>query len=662
MSANFTPALHYRPDIDGLRALAVLSVVLFHAGLGCPGGYIGVDIFFVISGFLITSIIQKKLQDGTFVMSHFWEKRIRRIMPALTVVIFFIIAAAAFSFYPTTFEDFGKELIAQSTLTSNFYFWQQDGYFAAPSESQALLHTWSLAVEEQFYFVFPIILTWLFARKNSSLKKTLISISVILVASFTWSCIGVYKYPAATFFLLPARAWEMMLGAFIALYKPAKAWGYKKCSFISWAALMTIALCIYQYDALVTFPGIAALPPCIAAAALIFCNQKSLTAPAKLLSLRPFVFVGKISYSFYLWHWPFIVFANYTAVDTLSASTRWEIVCGSFIIAILSWKFVENPCRSDKVFSRKQVLLGFYIITLLFITSGLVIYKGKGWEQRFSNTVLEQAKSGDQYIKIKTLQHLRSTGSPPTIPFEFSKDTTLPILLWGDSHATYTIPAFEYLCEQYSASVYVATRAGVPPILGCSRKSRVDMYEYNNSVLKFIEDEKINNVVLVCRWSAYALGDGKRKTPSLIDADNSELSSQAVFSSRLAETVQRLNDLGVHVWILKQVPEQEIDPPRIIANSIRFNHFYSERGIPLAHHTKRQNFVNSVIEMLASDQVTVLDPTNTFLSKKEVCLFSLDGKSLYRDHNHLSRYGAEQIAPLFNACFKKNFHSFNSTE
>ena len=158
MSVDFNSTPRYRPEIDGLRALAVLPVVLFHAGLGCPGGYIGVDIFFVISGFLITSILQKLLHSGNLVMSCFWEKRIRRILPALLVVILFSIAGAAFSFYPASFEDFGKELIAQSSLVSNFYFWQQDGYFAAPSEHRALLHTWSLAVEEQFYFVFPFLL------------------------------------------------------------------------------------------------------------------------------------------------------------------------------------------------------------------------------------------------------------------------------------------------------------------------------------------------------------------------------------------------------------------------------------------------------------------------------------------------------------------------
>jgi peptidoglycan/LPS O-acetylase OafA/YrhL len=648
MSNSLRHTTKYRPEIDGLRAIAVLPVVLFHAGLGCPGGYIGVDIFFVISGFLITSIIQKQLRNGTFVMSRFWEKRIRRILPALAVVILFTIAGASFSFYPSAFEDFGKELIAQSSLISNFYFWQQDGYFAAPSESQALLHTWSLAVEEQFYFVFPFILTWLFTRKNSSEKKTLLSISLILAASLIWSCIGVYKYPTATFFLLPARAWEMMLGAFIALYIPQKSWSHTINSLISWISLSTIFYCIYKYDSTVPFPGIAALAPCLATVALIFCNQSKLTTPAKFLSLRPVVFVGKISYSFYLWHWPIIVFANYTAVDTMSDGTRWGLVTASFIMAVLSWRFIETPFRTSS-FTRQQVFRAFYISTALFILSGLVIYKGDGWQQRLPDEVIKLAAVGDERIKIKKSDNPDELS---TIPFSDKKGPTLPMLLWGDSHAIYSSPAFEKLCNDHNSSIYVAAQSSTPPILNTTGTRHANMEEHNNSAFEFIKQKQIKDVILVSRWAAYAQVTGNNNTPSLIDTSNPSLSAQQTFELRLTETVRRINESGAHVWILKQVPLQEEHAPLIMANSKRFGYDSSEGGVPLAHHRKRQKFVNSVFDSLPTANVTILDPTDIFLSEKGICRFSTDGQPLYRDSDHLSRYGALKIAPLFEPIFE----------
>ena len=652
MAASIHTSTTYRPEIDGLRALAVLPVVLFHAGLGCLGGFIGVDIFFVISGFLITSIIQKQLLRGDFKISHFWEKRIRRILPALTVVVLCTIAGATFSLYPAHFEDFGKELIAQSTLVSNFYFWQQDGYFAAPSESQAMLHTWSLSVEEQFYFIFPFLLTWFHTRKNNCPNKTLRSILLVLLISLTWSCYGAYKYPTATFFLLPSRAWEMMIGASLALYKPIYQWSHKLNELISWLAILTIGYCIYSYDASTPFPGIAALPPCLAAGALIFCNKNKLTTPAKFLSLRPIVFVGKVSYSFYLWHWPIIVFANYTAIDSLPNGARWGLVGASFVMAILSWRFVETPFRTSS-FSRKHVFRAFYISTAIFILCGLIIYKGDGWKHRFPDEILKLALVADEGIEFNRDVDVLTSGELPTIPISAEKSSLRPILLWGDSHACRSIPAFEDLCAEHKAGIYLATKAGVPPVLNTTRSVRPEMEPYNKAVYEFIKRKQIRDVILVCRWAVYSAGDsGAQKAPSLTDCVETSHSARQVFSTRLPETVRRLTDLGARVWILKQVPLQEKNPPQILANAKRFGHTTHQLGIPLEQHMNRQQFVNSIFESVAGENVTILDPTSIFLSKDDTCQISHDGQSLYRDRNHVSCYGAQLLAPLFSPIFK----------
>ena len=297
---NFT----YRADVDGLRALAVIPVVLFHAALGFPGGFVGVDIFFVISGYLITTIIAKEMVQGEFQMKNFWERRIRRILPAAAVMSLFVLIAGACILLPFQFQDLGKSSIAQTLMVSNFYFWQQDGYFAAPSDFEPLLHTWSLAVEEQFYFIFPVLMVFLFKKGRHHLIRWT---SILFALSFIWSIYGVTHYPSATFYLLPARGWELLIGALIALVPMRIPKAYGLPQILSWTGFALIFYAYTRYSLSTTFPGLSAAPPVLGTALLIIANRDSLTLPGKILALPPIVFIGKISYSLYLWHWPLLV-------------------------------------------------------------------------------------------------------------------------------------------------------------------------------------------------------------------------------------------------------------------------------------------------------------------------------------------------------------------
>ncbi len=261
----------YRPDIDGLRAVAVLGVVFFHAGLGFPGGYVGVDVFFVISGFLITSLILKELRQGTFSLLNFWERRARRILPALTVVVAAIIAAGWFCLMPADYEVLGKQVIALIGFSSNIKFWRETGYFDTASETKPLLHTWSLSLEEQFYLLIPLLLAVLFRlRKSHWIVPTLLLGAFV---SFGLSVYGSFRAPDATFFLLPTRAWELAAGSLLAFVQPIPQARLR--TLFAWLGLAAILVPFCFYPPGIRFPGLTALPPVAGAALLIWSGLPS---------------------------------------------------------------------------------------------------------------------------------------------------------------------------------------------------------------------------------------------------------------------------------------------------------------------------------------------------------------------------------------------------
>ena len=276
----------YRPDIDGLRAIAVLGVVFFHAGLGFPGGYAGVDVFFVISGFLITSLILKELRQGTFSLLGFWERRARRILPALTVVVVAILIAGWFFLLPADYEVLGKQIVALAALSSNIKFWWETGYFATSAEEKPLLHTWSLSLEEQFYLLIPLLLWFLFRLRKSSWVAPVLFLGAI--ASFTLSVIGSYRAPSATFFLLPTRAWELAAGSLLAFVQPIPQPRLR--TLIAWLGLAAILGPLFFYAPGIRFPGLTALPPVAGAALLIWSGLRppssDLRPPSSVLRLQ----------------------------------------------------------------------------------------------------------------------------------------------------------------------------------------------------------------------------------------------------------------------------------------------------------------------------------------------------------------------------------------
>ena len=356
----------YRPDIDGLRAIAVLSVVACHAGLGLPGGFVGVDVFFVISGYLITRLILKELEQGTFSLAAFWERRVRRILPALFSVTIATVAAGWFLLTPDAYASLGKSVVALGLLSSNMFFWQETGYFQAQAEEKPLLHTWSLGVEEQFYLLVPVFF-FLFARRQNMSRAFFLLVPVGIV-SFGWSIYGA-RYAASGFYLLPNRAWELLVGTFLACLPTT--WQIAPPRGRDLAAAIGLSLiaipCIF-YDKETRFPGLSAVPPVLGAAFIIWAGDRAGEFPktSRWLAWRPVVFVGLISYSLYLWHWPLLVFAQYRSAAPLSMTERLAAVAASFAIAVVSWRYVEHHSEVERCSPRA----GMFLRLVLWPASG----------------------------------------------------------------------------------------------------------------------------------------------------------------------------------------------------------------------------------------------------------------------------------------------------
>lgn len=359
--------MKYRPEIDGLRTLAVIPVILFHAGYkSFSGGFVGVDIFFVISGFLITNIIYRETQEQRFSIITFYERRIRRIMPALIFVSVICLFFGHLWMLPGEHEKFSRSIIATNLFASNILFWRESGYFDQASELKPMLHTWSLAVEEQFYIVFPLVLMAL-AKVPSTIFILLLSVAAVI-------SLGISEWMSTThiqanFYLPISRAWELGSGALLAI--GMQQLGESKRIYSETASitgLLLILFSIFTYDKSLPFPGIWAIPPVLGSVLIIgFATKK--TVVGKILSWKPIVGIGLISYSAYLWHQPLFAFARIRSVTEVSELGYLILALCSLFLAYLTWRFVEQPFRQKLKFTRNQVFLstGLASITLILI-------------------------------------------------------------------------------------------------------------------------------------------------------------------------------------------------------------------------------------------------------------------------------------------------------
>ncbi|PID45835.1 MAG: acyltransferase [Proteobacteria bacterium] len=373
--------MQYRAEIDGLRALAVVPVVLYHAGIsGFSGGFVGVDIFFVISGYLITSIILSEQANAQFTLAGFYERRARRILPALMLVTLLSSIAAWYLLLPNELVDYGQSVASVGVFASNILFWLQSDYFAAESEFIPLLHTWSLAVEEQFYLVFPLFMmatiAWL--KRRRLLVLGIIGIISLLYCEWAWR-----NAAEANFFLIPSRAWELLAGVFCALYLQHHS--LKQLVIRQVGGLLGLGLLLYSifvFDKNIPFPSLYTLLPVLGTALIILCVDSE-TMVGKLFSLPALVGIGLISYSAYLWHQPLFVFARMSSMDVLSVYLLLGLSALSFVLAFVSWRWVEQPFRNRSWLSQKQVLWMAGGCSVVLVSLGMIFVLNEGFAGRF---------------------------------------------------------------------------------------------------------------------------------------------------------------------------------------------------------------------------------------------------------------------------------------
>lgn len=430
--------MFYRKEIDGLRALSIIPVILYHSDTSMfSGGYIGVDVFFVISGYLITTLILQDIQNGTFSLSNFYERRARRILPALMVVMLFAWPFAWLFFMPVEMERFAETTIATILFISNILFWHQSGdYFALAAELNPLIHTWSLAIEEQYYLLFPIVL--LIINKYLKLKIYLV-LGLLFLGSLFWGVLSSQQYPIFSFYMLPTRLWELLAGSIVAVHidgSISKTHNKRKSEFLSFIGLVLIISSSILFNNETPFPSIYATAPVLGAVLIImFCSPGTVTH--KILTFKPLVGVGLVSYSAYLWHQPIFAFIKH---QTQSSPHWWVLSIACLLtmsFAYLSWKYVEQPFRNREIITKKKLLVSMSGLGSLFLCLGLMADHNEGNLHRYTEDELEIV--GDHLERNAYVW--RRNNALQFKPFSTDK-RTVKILVLGDSFSADLINAF----------------------------------------------------------------------------------------------------------------------------------------------------------------------------------------------------------------------------
>jgi len=640
--------MKYRAEIDGLRALAVLPVILFHAGFEWfSGGFVGVDVFFVISGYLITNIIISEMAEGKFSIVNFYERRARRILPALFFVMAVCIPFAWYFMLPSQLKGFGDSLVSVALFVSNIHFWLGSGYFAIGQTGNPLLHTWSLAVEEQFYIFFPLFLL-MFWRLG--LRRLIILLLIIFLISFciaNWaSFFGWHqKIASGGFFLIPARAWELLIGSFLAFY--LKFYGNRVGNFwgelLSFTGLMLIIVSIVFFDRTTPFPSIYTLAPVLGTGLLILTTSDTIVQ--KLLRLPMVVGLGLISYSAYLWHQPVFAFVHIIGIPS-SSLLYFALILISLFLAYISWRFVEKPFRSRSIMSKKVIFTFSALGISFFVSIGILFSSFNGFADRSLSYVeiKQELDWPDTYNRTEDCLNLYG-GDQYCLISDIRREPTH--LLLGDSHANHFYFGLnKVLTEGKDKNLLMTGAGGCPPLIGIDmgytyvHGTDLKCYQRTNAHFSnLINNYKIEHVYLA--FDEDGLFDNKVLPKDLLGQFDFEADRYQAVKGALIRTLELYEKQGIAVTLIEDMPNSTFDKQYMRCvwklNSIIDCIDYLEL---VDNHSS----YNMLLEELSEDGFHVLR-TNQAL--KTLPLFGKDAaESLYRDSTHLSKYGSETVVPI----------------
>jgi peptidoglycan/LPS O-acetylase OafA/YrhL len=615
----------FRSDIEGLRAVAIVPVVLYRASSGLvPGGYIGVDVFFVISGFLISKIILDGVDNGTFSYRSFYERRIRRIFPALFFMLAGVSLASLFILSPGSLKEFGVTLAATALFVSNMEFPRLSGYFGGAAELKPLLHTWSLAVEEQFYIFFPAVLV---ATKRWLRSRFLAVILACGAISFLTSVWLVMRHPATAFYFGHSRAFELMMGAALALDALPQLSRMSR-EIVAGAGLCMIAVGAFAFDRATPFPGINAVLPCLGAAAVVYAGQSGQSAMAALLSLPPIRFVGAISYSLYLWHWPILSLARNYYLIALTPFQTFCAVLLAVVMAVISWRFVERPFLAGER-PRRSIFVRAGAVMAAALALSAILIPSEGLPARFSPESQRLFLYSDD---VNPRRGQCNGDDRRSIPYAkncyFGAAAAHDVVaVWGDSHGMNLSVALGEIVGP-GRSVMEITATWCPPALDFDRVGKFNCDAHNReTITNLLADPHVRTVVLVARYGAYSR--------SIVWPN---------FKTGFEKAISELVASRKHVIVVYPVPVYPHTVPDAVGMMVA-------RGIPpesyvLALSKYREENSVAIVELDAVTAKFHLSrvATEGVFCRQQYC-FAYDGHDvLYMDDNHLSVSGARKLA------------------
>lgn len=618
--------MEYRPDVDGLRAIAVLPVVLFHAGLApFSGGFAGVNVFFVISGYLITSIIYPQLRDGRFSLAVFYQKRADRLFPVLFTVLAAVAVVGFVVSPPSEYKDLLASIFAAATFTSNLFFWHTQDYFSASAFTLPLLHTWSLGVEEQFYILFPLFL--LLAARMRQVRALL---WLALITSFLLSMLWIQRSVTGTFYLLPFRAWELLIGAAIALGAIPAIRSTIAANIAGLVGVGLLAVTYLTYSKSTVFPAHTALPPTVGAALIIMAGNHHRSLMTRWLSSSWLVVTGKASYSIYMWHWPIIVFYGLVLGYPDNPAEKWMLVALSLAAGFASWQWIEKSTRGR--LSRISAWRTAGISTAMFVP--LIAFAGYGFTsnglpQRASTDVLAVAEYRDDFSAHRAHCHQDGSGLRPYQETCVLGADNAPaeLVVWGDSHGVELAAALGEQLAAQGRALRQITYSACPPASGVDKPGRPFCREHNQRMLESIlADTTVTQVVLA------ALYPSDPADFQLI-ADGLQLSVEALVAA------------GKQVIISYPLPSTTADMPLTLARRMMLGD--TNRAIvPTASFLAQyEHAFRWADRMAATPGVTAVKPYELFC--EDNCLMGDDKGVFFFDRHHISMYGARQIVPQY---------------